>query len=195
MIDEIDFKLMCMLQENGRVTLKEMAEKIGYTSMGVKKRLDKLLNKDLISIKALINIEKFNLIPVIIFIEAEGGDVIRKIVNRFKNCPRLVNFYTAIGKYNLIALMIAEDLKTLESISTEECSIRKIGGIRNIEYYPIGEIHYLPHLNIRLNLAGKSLSRAPCGVNCALCPRYRDNKCLGCPTTKHYRGSALFKVT
>ncbi len=194
MIDEVDYKIMKTLYVNGRATLRELAEVIGYTSMGAKKRLDRLINNEIISIRALVNAEKLSVIPVIIFIEAVSGDVIRKIISKFKDCPRLVNFFTTIGRYNLIALMIAEDIKTLESISTEKCSIRRINGVKRIEYYPVGEVHYTPYLSIRVNLAGRKLGRAPCGVNCAPCPRYKSDKCLGCPATKYYKGSKLFKM-
>ncbi len=193
MIDFIDQEIISMLQADGRATLKEMAEKIGYTSMGVKKRLDKLLKQKLVKVSALVNVDKFQCIPVIIFIEAESGDVIRRILHRFAECPRIVRFFTIIGEFNLVALMIAEDMKTLESISTEECSIRKIPGVRRINYYPVGEVEYSPYLPIRVFLAGRNLKKAPCNVNCSSCVRYIEEKCLGCPATKYYRGGLLFK--
>jgi len=191
MIDHIDHKIISMLQIDGRATLKKLSEKIGYTSMGVKKRLDKLLKERVIKISALININKLKCIPVMIFIEAESGEVIRGILKKFSDCPRIICFFTAIGEYNLIALMIAEDMRTLESISTEECSIRKIQGVKRIIYYPIGEIEYSPYLPVRMYLAGGSFEKAPCGVNCSICIRYNKEKCLGCPATKYYRGSLI----
>ena len=51
-MDEIDKKIIAQLQSDGRSTLQEIAKSIGFTSMGTKKRLEKLLTKDTIKIAA-----------------------------------------------------------------------------------------------------------------------------------------------
>jgi Lrp/AsnC family transcriptional regulator for asnA, asnC and gidA len=54
-LDEIDRKIISKLQQDGRTTLQDLAKTIGYTSMGTKKRLEKLLKNDTIKVLALIN--------------------------------------------------------------------------------------------------------------------------------------------
>jgi DNA-binding Lrp family transcriptional regulator len=54
-LDEVDKKLISRLQEDRRTKLQDLAKIIGYTSMGTKKRLDKLLKNDTIKMSALIN--------------------------------------------------------------------------------------------------------------------------------------------
>jgi DNA-binding Lrp family transcriptional regulator len=41
-LDDIDRKIISQLQLDGRTTLEELGKIVGYTSMGVKKRLKKL---------------------------------------------------------------------------------------------------------------------------------------------------------
>ncbi|WP_456329270.1 AsnC family transcriptional regulator [Archaeoglobus sp.] len=41
-MDEKDRKTISILQQNGKATLSQIAEKVGMSAMGVKKRLDKL---------------------------------------------------------------------------------------------------------------------------------------------------------
>jgi len=54
-MDETDKKIITLLQEDGRATLQEISQHIGLTSMGTKKRLEKLQKNKTIKIQALIN--------------------------------------------------------------------------------------------------------------------------------------------
>lgn len=113
----------------------------------------------------------------------------QKLLERFKECPRVINVFKTIGGYNLIALVVAEDQDTLESISIEKCSLRSSAGIRRSEFYPIGEIYFTPFLLVREYLTHREKEEAPCNVDCKPCRRYLNNKCVGCPATKHYKGT------
>ena len=54
-LDNIDKKIIEQLQVDGRTTLQDLAKTIGFTSMGTKKRLERLIKKDIIKVSALIN--------------------------------------------------------------------------------------------------------------------------------------------
>lgn len=187
-LDDLDKKIISHLQRNGRATLKEIGEALGFTSMGVKKRMEKLLRKEVIRISASLNLERLNLYTALIFLELKDGETRRRILEKFKECPRIVYMFNTLSGYNLIALMIAEDRDTLESESMEKCSLRNQEGIRRSEFYPISSVNYEPFLNVRQYLAHKRDSITPCKVDCKSCERYSSNKCLGCPATKYYRG-------
>jgi len=186
-MDERDREVISILQENGRATLSEIAEKIGLSSMGAKKRLDKLQNNELIKIKALINTEKLKIITAIIAMELESAEAIEKMVEKFKECPRIIKFFVTTGSYNLFALIFAEDYYSLESVSLEKCSLRSQEGVKRFEIYPIQEIHYDGYIDIKVT-SKKDREYAPCGIFCGDCKRYETNRCLGCPATKYYRG-------
>jgi DNA-binding Lrp family transcriptional regulator len=188
-LDEIDRKIISQLQLNGRTTLEELAKNIGFTSMGIKKRLQKLLDQDAVKVTALLNPFSFKLFPAIVLLEMESAEAMQNLLDRFKDCPRVIYIFKTIGGYNLIALVIAEDQDTLESISMEKCSLRSSGGIRRSEFYPIGDIYFSPFLPVREHLTHKGRTVAPCNVDCRPCTRYGTKKCVGCPTTSHYRGT------
>ena len=187
-MDEIDRKIISQLQLDGRTTLKELSRIVGYTSMGVKKRVKKLLEQDVIKVSALLNIEPLKLCAAILFLEIENAEVLYKLLERFRNCPRVVRIFTTLGGYNLVALVVAEDQETLESISIEKCSLKSSEGIRRSEFYPIGNIHYSPFLTIREHLTHKEKTISPCDVDCRPCQRFKAKKCVGCPATTFYRG-------
>jgi DNA-binding Lrp family transcriptional regulator len=187
-LDEVDKKLISRLQEDRRTKLQDLAKIIGYTSMGTKKRLDKLLKNDIIKVSALINPNALKLHPAIVMLEMESAEAMQDLIERFKDCPRVIHMFKTIGGYNLIALVVAETQDTLESISTEKCSLRCSKGIRRSEFYPISDTYFSPFLQIREELAHKEKTVTPCKVDCAPCNRYENQKCVGCPTTSHYKG-------
>lgn len=189
LLDDIDKKIISQLQLNGRTTFEKLAKIIGYSSMGAKKRVERLLDRNILKVSALINVEKLDLHAAIVLIEIEGAKAIHKLLERFNECPRVVYIFTTLGGYNIIALVVAEDQDTLESISVEKCSLRSSKGIRRSEFYPMGKIHYSPFLPIREHLAYKEKRISPCKVDCRPCNRYKAGKCVGCPATSYYRGS------
>ncbi|MFW6111216.1 MAG: Lrp/AsnC family transcriptional regulator [Thermoproteota archaeon] len=188
-MDEVDRTIISQLQKDGRTTLKEIADLVDFSIMGVKKRVDRLLEKGILKISALVDAQKLGLQAALILIEIENSQSLDNFLQRFRECPRVVKIFTTLGGYNIIALVIAEDQETLESISIEKCSLRSSEGIRRSEFYPIGNIHYSPFLAIREHLTHKERTKTPCNVDCEPCPRYKINKCVGCPATNYYRGT------
>jgi DNA-binding Lrp family transcriptional regulator len=188
-MDEVDRKIVTQLQTDGRTSLEELAKLTGYTSMGTKKRLQKLLNQGTIKVSASINPNQLRLLPAIVMLEMESAEAMQNLVDRFENCPRVINIFKTMGGYNLIALVVAENQNTLESISVEKCSLRSSPGIRRSEFYPISDTYYSPFLQIRQNLAHKERAVASCNVDCNSCSRYETLKCVGCPTTCNYKGT------
>ena len=108
-MDDVDRKIISQLQLDGRTTLEQLAKLTGLTSMGVKKRVDKLLEKDTLKVSALVNSKKLNLHAAVVLIEIESSEAMQRLLERFKDCPRVVHILTALGGFNLIATVVAED--------------------------------------------------------------------------------------
>jgi Transcriptional regulators len=188
-MDDIDRKIIGQLQENGRATLLELTAVTGLTSMGTKKRVERLINKKIIKVEALVNTDALKLHPAIIMLEMESAEAMQELLNRYEQCPRVVQIFKTVGGFNLIALVVAETEETLESISMEKCSLRCSKGIRRSEFYPVSETYFSPFLQVREKLAEKTNLTPPCHVDCTPCDRYEQKKCVGCPTTQNYRGT------
>jgi DNA-binding Lrp family transcriptional regulator len=187
-MDKIDWKLIKQLRSDGRKTYKELGETIGFTSLGAKKRIEKLLKKNLIHISALVNTDALDLRLALILLEIESAETMRNIIDRYSKCPRVINFFTTMGGYNLIALVMAEDQATLESESMEKCALRSGEGIRRSEFYLIGRVQHYPFLPLKADALKKKGDITPCGVQCKDCPSFQDEKCVGCPALSYYRG-------
>lgn len=86
-MDDVDRKIISQLQLNGRTTLQELAKTVGFTSMGTKKRLQKLLDQNMIKVSALINSAELELYPAVIMLEMESADAMQNVIERFRDCP------------------------------------------------------------------------------------------------------------
>ena len=93
-MDEVDRKIIAQLQADGRASLEELAKTTGYTSMGTKKRLQKLLKKNTIKVSALINPAQLKLLPAIVMLEMESAQAMQNLLERFKDCPRVIQIRT-----------------------------------------------------------------------------------------------------
>ncbi len=187
-MDDTDKKLISMLQENGRISLSKMGEHIGMSHVAVSKRLDKLVKADLVKITAGINSEKMDAKILFMGLETENMEVAEKIQKKYANCPRLLMFAPVTGRFNLFAMMIAEDTWSLESIMGT-CSMRTEPGIRKSESW-FGNAPLIPkYLPLNLSPPQTGSSKAPCKMNCETCKRYVLNKCVGCPNTSTYKGT------
>ncbi|MCK4223057.1 hypothetical protein KAX01_02075 [Candidatus Bathyarchaeota archaeon] len=119
----------------------------------------------MIKASASINLDTLNLYAALVLLELESRESAEKVLERLKECPRVVHVFLMLAGYNLAALVIAEDLGILESESREKCSLRSQDGVHRSEFYPIDSIQYSPFLPIRENLATKERDIAPCNVD------------------------------
>jgi len=185
-LDEIDKKLIEMLVENGRKSLSEMGKKLGLSHVAVKKRLEKLYARRIMKVIPAFNLEQLGLKGVLILAEVRTSTDIEEIFKKYSNCPRMILLSTTMGRYNLVAIMVGENDRTIESILTV-CSFRREKGIMKSEIHLINSIFIPKFIPIKV-VAEKTGTLTPCGMDCGSCERYSKNLCLGCPATKIYKG-------
>ena len=187
-MDNIDKKLVSILQNNGRTSLSEIGKELGMSHVAVSKRLDKLVQSEVVQITAGVNAEYLNAKVLFIGLETDDMEVAERIQKKYMDCPRLLMYAPVTGRYNVFAVMVAEDTWSLESI-IGTCSMRTEPGVRRSESWfgnaPVAP-KYLP-LNLAPGALGGSVS--PCGRDCVTCKRYKADKCVGCPPTEAYKGN------
>jgi DNA-binding Lrp family transcriptional regulator len=188
-MDDIDKKLISILQEDGRKSLSDIGKELKMSHVAVSKRLDKLVKKEkMVKVTAGVNSERLDMKIFFMALETEDMDVAERIQEDYKNCPRLLMFAPVTGRYNIFAVMVAEDTWSLESV-IGTCSMRTEPGVRRSESW-FGNAPVYPQF-VQLDLAPKSTGTdsSPCGRKCGSCKRFLADKCLGCPSTSVYRGT------
>ncbi len=185
-MDNKDKKLISILQQNGRTSLSDMGKILGMSHVAVSKRLDKLVDADLVKVSAGVNTEHLDAKVLFIGLETENMEVAEKIQKKYASCPRLLMFAPVTGRYNLFAMMIAEDTWSLESI-IGTCSMRTESGVRKSESW-FGNAPSIPkYLQVDLAPDTTGGTVGPCKMDCAKCKRYLADKCVGCPDTTCYK--------
>jgi DNA-binding Lrp family transcriptional regulator len=186
-LDNIDKKLVSILQKNGRTSLSEIGKDLGMSHVAVSKRLDKLVQSELVKITAGVNAEYLDAKVLFMGLETEDMEVAEKIQKKYIDCPRLLMFAPVTGRYNVFAVMVAEDTWSLESI-IGTCSMRTEPGVRRSESW-FGNAPVSPkYLQIDLAPGTLGSSVSPCGRDCGACKRFKADKCVGCPPTAVYKG-------
>lgn len=187
-LDNVSRIIISELDKDGRRKYDELGKSVGYTGTAIKKRVRSLLKRDVIKVSALLNVAKMNMRLAITMIEVASAEDLNLLVNRLKNCPRVLHMLTTLGGYNVIVLSVAEDTDTLQSFSLQQFSLRGNKGIKRADFYPIANLCDSPHFVMGKYLMKTGGNTAPCRSNCRTCQRYHDNKCVGCPATRWYRG-------
>lgn len=186
-MDPIDRQLIVKLQEDGRAKLVKLGKSLDLSHVAVKDRLNRLLREEKIKVSANLSVKEFNLKMVTILVEVESYKRLKELIEIYKDCPRLVFMSTLIGTYNLMAIMVAENQTTLESMTLGTCSLRGQNGIRHSVAHLSGSTIHPLYLPIKLSIEKRDV--APCNISCDTCERYKSKQCLGCPATSFYRGS------
>jgi len=187
-IDNVDKKLISILQQNGRTSLSDIGKQLGMSHVAVSKRLDKLVGKKLVQVTAAVNAEALGAKVLFVGLEAESMEVADLIEKKYEHCPRLLMLAPVTGRYNLFAVMVAEDTFSLESI-LGTCSMRTEEGVRRSESW-FGNAPVVPkYLQIDLSPKSKKIGESPCGRFCRDCSRYIADKCVGCPSSDVYKGT------
>ena len=86
-MDEVDKKIIAQLQADGRTSLEDLSKITGFTSMGIKKRLDKLIENGTIKISALINPSALGLHLAIVMLEMESAEAMQNVLDPFRRVP------------------------------------------------------------------------------------------------------------
>jgi DNA-binding Lrp family transcriptional regulator len=192
-IDKIDRELIAFLFEDGRAKLTDMGESLGkvledkdkekLSHVAVQKRLSKLNENEIIKIQANLNVAELDYISATILIETKEYNAQKRIIERFRLCPRIISMDLVSGKYNLILRAMAPTLKELESF-LNYCWLKQEEGIRNMDIFiSTSNIKpkYLPFPVV--SFENKRTGVAPCGFRCNMCDLYKNGACHGCPAT------------
>ena len=89
MFDEKDRVIIAELQKDGRTPIVEISREIGLSSMGAKKRIDRILSEGIVKVKALVNIEKLGIKLAMIAMELETGSALRELIRKLKTVQEL----------------------------------------------------------------------------------------------------------
>jgi len=119
-MDNIDRKIIDILQTDGRITMKELGQRVGLTSPATIERVKKLEDSGIIGgYRADINVVKAGL-PVRAFIlVATGGRSAEGCVDYVRGCPGLLECHRLAGSASYLVTAAVSDTDALEKLLDE----------------------------------------------------------------------------
>jgi len=139
-LDDIDLKILQAFYQDGRKSFVEIAKETKLSPVGVKNRVEKLINEDILKIRGLLNIKKVHSVSAAIEVETDN-ETRSSLIEKFKKSPLIYHLVKTSGRYNLIIGIVAPDLESIENFIEGE--IRKEPGVKHIEVN-IGELPIIP---------------------------------------------------
>ncbi len=131
-LDDLDRKILHILQENGRMSYSGIARKLGVPESTVRLRIRKLQNSGIIrKFAALINPFKAGYsIVAFIAVDVEPSRV-KEAAEELSNLPEVDVLGIATGAHDILMQVTVKDLQELESFLIEK--LGRVEGIRSTE--------------------------------------------------------------
>jgi len=183
LLDKIDKQIIRVLYKDGRQSLTTISKNVVKSDKdimshtGIKKRIDKLQNSDILKIQGNVNIENLNYKSIIILLEMKSYEAIKNIINAYSKCPRVFLLAQVTGQFNVIMGIIGQSVDVLHRFIN-------FCGPTNKEGILHSEILFVSHLKfpkyIPLNIFGNKSQECNCGNVCKDCEALIEGKCEGC---------------
>ncbi|MFX0098365.1 MAG: AsnC family transcriptional regulator [Candidatus Hodarchaeota archaeon] len=189
-IDDIDRQIINLLNEDGRMKLVELGNHIvtkgkeGYSHVGVRNRITKLIESKSIKIQANVNLKKYKTVMGILLLETGTNEDTTSILEKYENCPRVIFSSLTSGKYNLIYAIIAKNLENLETY-LNTCSPKSYSGIRDSMVLITTSFYTPEYFPTRYFEVGEK-NRIPCLGPGPVDPEKMEELCQICPAAINY---------
>lgn len=132
-MDGIDRKILTALQSDGRLSVTELAERVGLSATPCARRIAKLESDGVITgYSAKMNPEKLGYgITVFVFAELERQthDAVQSFERAIKRFPEVLECHLMTGSRDILLKVAASDLKAFDGFL--ENSLMRVEGLRS----------------------------------------------------------------
>lgn len=121
LLDELDLKILNLLQRNGRTKRNELAESVGLSIPSVSERLHKLEDKGIIEgYYTKLNRKSFNYdIMVFISVISESSKHYKALTREAEKHPNILECHAVLGEGSHLIKAVAKDTADLEKLLSE----------------------------------------------------------------------------
>ena len=130
-LDRTDLQILRVLQENGRLTIKELASKVNLSSTPVYERLKRLEGNGYIKkYIAVLDAEKLNqgfIVFCNVKLKRMNRDIAKDFMEMVQELPEVTECYNTSGQYDYLLNVRARDMKAYQ-----EFVLNKLGTIEHV---------------------------------------------------------------
>lgn len=118
MLDDLDIKLLRILQKNGRAKRNSLAEEVNLSLPSVSERLNKLEDNGIIEgYFAKLNKNKFGYdITAFIFVTMDSSKHYKNLITNVEKIPEILECHSVLGEGSHILKVIVKNTESLEKM-------------------------------------------------------------------------------
>jgi Lrp/AsnC family transcriptional regulator, leucine-responsive regulatory protein len=125
-IDKIDTTILAELSANARVSMVDLATRVGLSSTAIARRQRSLEESGLIQgYQAVLDLGRFGLrttVLVRIALESQSDQALKAFEAGVLNCPSVIRCFLMSGSDDYVAIVLARDIEDFERIHRTELS-------------------------------------------------------------------------
>jgi Lrp/AsnC family leucine-responsive transcriptional regulator len=144
-LDAIDVRILRVLQENGRITIQELAQKVGLSPSPCLRRVRILEDARIISAYVAMLDQREVGLPVSVFVSIKLERQREEELNRFAKAvarwPEVLECYLMTGQRDYLMRVVVSDLPAYERFLKEK--LTRLDGVASIESsFALGQVKY-----------------------------------------------------
>jgi Lrp/AsnC family transcriptional regulator for asnA, asnC and gidA len=138
LIDDLDRRIIGLLQEDGRASNTQIARALGLTEATIRKRVRRLMADGVLNIGAMPTARTVNRMSSVVIGLSIALDYARVAAERLAQCPAVSYVGLSTGRYDIIVEAFFQSHEELLAFITGD--LAAIEGVRNVETSLILEI-------------------------------------------------------
>ncbi|WP_234418179.1 Lrp/AsnC family transcriptional regulator [Aquimarina aquimarini] len=149
-MDKIDRSIIVLLQKDGKITIKEIAERLNLTTTPIFERVKKLEREGYIkSYKAILDRKKVGLQLMVfcnVTLNLHQTDYLKKFEKDIQQFPEVVECYHVAGMFDYLIKIYAENMEQYQDfLSNKLASLENISKVQSsFVMTEVKDFSYLP---------------------------------------------------
>lgn len=142
-MDELDRRLLQLLQEDGRAPFTQLAKKVGLSETAVRFRYKNLVEQGVARTVSIVDPYALDFqAPALINIAVEPGKL-ELVARQVADLPETAYLVVTLGPYDLLAEVYCRNLKHLTELVTQR--LQTIAGVRSTETSMVAQVYKLSY--------------------------------------------------
>jgi Lrp/AsnC family transcriptional regulator for asnA, asnC and gidA len=129
-LDEVDRRLIALLQEDGRLPYSRLAPAVGLSEAATRQRVQRLIDSGVIQVVAVADpLHTGGRIMAMVGVRVEGD--VRSVAEALAGLPEAIYVVATSGPYDVLAELVCDDHDHLLRVLDER--VRAVPGVRSTE--------------------------------------------------------------
>lgn len=143
MLDDLDRKIISLLQYDGRMPFTEVAAELDVTEGTVRRRAKQLINSGLMQIVAIVGAHDMGLEETAMIGISVKANLITSVADEIAKLPEVAYLFQAAGEFDLIAEVFCKNREHFVTFLNEK--LQQIPGVEGTQSFMMLKMHKLSY--------------------------------------------------